>query len=312
MRSLNRSVFLGFTCIAVSGCQTWNTLESQARVDPRSIAHYRSAGGTLTLSTTCDKSTRLRGDAYDVAIDLDCFRFPSATPAQPGELAYSLAAQDDGSRNRLASILMKHSDDICTKELGDLSAREAITNTALGIATSVLKTVSSVVTGNNVKSWLSGGAAVTNATRDHVNAEVFRNVLTSAMAKAIGNERLILRDAMLAKFGTGRAAYPVDQMIMEVTQYHQNCSFYNGLVLVVDAVNRASPSIAGAYRDKSAAIADLDVRIAEMERRAAGAAKDSAEAKLYLKTLGEVIEQRNKLDIERSKLGSSPAAAAAK
>jgi hypothetical protein len=203
--------------------------------------------------------------------------------------------------------LIKHSDDICVKEMGDISARESISNTALGITTSLLSGLGTVVTGERTKAWLAGGAGLSNATRDHINAEVFRNVLASALAKAIENDRTVRRTAIVSQFTVAPELHSVDQMIADVNRYHQSCSFYNGLVLVVDAVNRASPSIAAEHRDKSAAIAQLKVDIAELDQTISRA--DAASRPALAKLKADLAAQLAKLQLERSNLSSAAAKA---
>jgi hypothetical protein len=299
------------TALTTSGCAAWNTLESQARADPRTVAAYPAHDVSRNVRQTTGSCaiTRLRGDAYDVPINLDCFRFPEQKDT--GQLAYKLAAGPapggQAARNRLASILIKHSDDICVKEMGDISARESISNTALGITTSLLSGLGTVVTGERTKAWLAGGAGLSNATRDHINAEVFRNVLASALAKAIENDRTVRRTAIVSQFTVAPELHSVDQMIADVNRYHQSCSFYNGLVLVVDAVNRASPSIAAEHRDKSAAIAQLKVDIAELDQTISRA--DAASRPALAKLKADLAAQLAKLQLERSNLSSAAAKA---
>lgn len=299
MSKLVQGTALAAAAFAASGCAAWNTLESQARVDPRSVAAYRASGAPPVL---CDIN-RLKGDAYDVPINLDCFRFPEQRGS--GEIAYVKAATDTTfeARNRLASILMKHSDDICVKEMGDVSAREAIANTALGTATSALSGLGAIVTGERIKSWLAGAAGFTNATRDHINAEVFRNILASALAKAVQNDRDARRKKIEGFFKTGKDKYSVDQMVADVNRYHQSCSFYNGLVMLVDAVNRASPGTATEYRDLTAAISDLTVEINELEARIAVTKDPTARTSLQAEHK-QLTEQRTLLRVQRSNLVS--------
>jgi hypothetical protein len=66
------------TALTTSGCAAWNTLESQARADPRTVAAYPAHDVSRNVRQTTGSCaiTRLRGDAYDVPINLDCFRFP--------------------------------------------------------------------------------------------------------------------------------------------------------------------------------------------------------------------------------------------
>ena len=295
---------------ALAGCQhALNDLESQARVDPRTVAAYPNAG-EVTPGSTCG-NRRMRGDAHDIAINLDCFYFPDeirAATQEPARLPILAYDQHAGStaaakvyRKRLAAVLVKHSDDVCTKELGDISAREAITNTLLGTVTSTLSTVSSIVTGERLKSWLAGGAAISSATRDHINAEVFRNVLSNAMAKAIENSRSTQLAAINTALDSTTNTYTVDDVIRDVNRYHQTCSFYNGLVLVVNAVNRVAPSIESDYRNLTAAINDIEDQIATLERRVK-AAPDAEKPKMQAE-LTKLNERKTALVLERSQLG---------
>jgi hypothetical protein len=315
-----KSSALVIALLGSSACSTFNNLESQARVDPRTVVSYQALPKAAQTGGRCDART-LRGDNHYVPLNLDCFYFPGTEPTAPvlgtpaslnrapvTGTAYQRAAISPGDRNRLAGILMKESDDVCVKEMGDVSAREAIANTLLGTATSALSTASSIVTGQKLKSWLAGGSAFTNATRDHINAEVYRNVLASAMAKAIDNSRKTERGEIMKRLERGIDLYAVDMMIADVNRYHQSCSFFNGLALVVDAVNRAAPETENEYRGLTVGISDLGIAIADLERRVAAA---TGESKTALQAeLNKLLDERTKLLVARANLGSSQPAPA--
>ena len=300
-----RAAAIAMCASALAGCQhALNDLESQARVDPRTVAAYPYAG-EVTPGSTCG-NRRMRGDAHDIAINLDCFYFPEQLRGKEyAVLAYDQAAGTTPEakiyRKRLAAVLVKHSDDVCTKELGDISAREAITNTLLGTITSTLSTVSSIVTGERLKSWLAGGAAISSATRDHINAEVFRNVLSNAMAKAIENSRSTQLAAINTALDSTTNTYTVDDVIRDVNRYHQTCSFYNGLVLVVNAVNRVAPGIESDYRNLTAAINDIEAQIVELKAHAATASP--AEKPKIDAEITKLIQRKEALVLQRSQLG---------
>jgi hypothetical protein len=301
---MKSALFMAAAAVLLSGCaHTLTNLEAQARIDPRTAAAYPNAGELSVGQNGCGPR-RLRSDEHSIAINLDCFYFPESlqaiTDPKTGEVkvlppipAYDLAAGSRIYRNRLAAVLVKHSDDVCTKELGDISAREAISNTVLGTITSTLSTVSSIVTGTKLKSWLAGGAAISSATRDHINAEVFRNVLSNAMAKAIENSRATQLTAIKTALKDNDVTdYTIDDAIRDINRYHQTCSFYNGLVLVVDAVNRAGPTIENDYRTLTTAISDLNIQIDQMKR-------DKASAELIAK----LEAKKAALVLQRSELG---------
>lgn len=214
----------------LGGC---TTLQNQSRVDPRTVANY-PRDDRIEGSKTCPAS--LDGDTHGGAVNLDCFRFPEDDPN--GITAYELAADRPTERNRLAAILIKHADDVCTQELGRLTANEAIANTALAALSSTLSGIATIVTGAHAKEIFAAGAGLSTASRSHVNAHVFRNVLSTAVSRAIHIARDKKRGEILAELTKDSVKYNVDQMIVDANSYHQTCSFYRGLALVLEAVDR--------------------------------------------------------------------------
>lgn len=227
-------------CANLTGCATLdNTLQVQSRVNPVTPAVYseRACGRTRVVSS----------DTRNDAIDLDCFTFPenaplakSIEPPPRDILAYTLATQTPEARNRLTSIIIKHSDDICTMELGRLTANEATANTALSIVGTGLSTAATVVGGELAKSILSGGAALASASRDHINVHVYRNTIAQAISQVITAERKIERDKIQEQYKTDLKLWSIDDAIREVNVYHQQCSFYKGLELLLKAANNSN------------------------------------------------------------------------
>lgn len=260
-----------------SGCAR---LQAQSRVDPQAVAYYNPGNfdpppaGTSGASGGCP--AKIPGDFHGGAVNLDCFYFPednkalAAGTSRPTAYARVAAEADQAKarilRNRLGDILITHADTICTREMGALVANEGTTNTALSTLDTLFSTTSTIVTGEQAKSILSGLAGVANASRAHINAEVYRNALATAIARAIENERgkqlATIRGNMSAKdVGT----YTLDQMIRDVNAYHQTCSFYRGISLVNDAVDATKPAAetpAGVTQTASEAI---DRQIAALE-----------------------------------------------
>ncbi|HEX6376345.1 MAG TPA: hypothetical protein VFZ91_11565, partial [Allosphingosinicella sp.] len=230
----------------LGGC---TTLQNQSRVDPRTVANY-PRDDRIENSNTCPEN--LDGDTHGGAINLDCFRFPEDDTTAPtaydraaGRLrdparptAYLLAAGSKIARNRLGAILIKHADDVCTQELGRLTANEAISNTALATVASTLSGIATIVTGEHAKEIFAAGAGLATASRSHINAHVYRNVLSTAVSRAIHIARDKQRGEIQAQLGKDPDAYNVDQMVVDVNAYHQTCSFYRGLTLVLEAVDR--------------------------------------------------------------------------
>ena len=200
-----RSVALGAVLLGTSACETVRDLEAQSRVDPQTIALYRLSATPQDAKDQCPVAPTGRyanerakkyayndrgpGDNHTGAVPLACFDFPGDAAARS---AYAAAAMPQGSayktasgpqtqmlnaryaRNRLASILLKQSDDICTTEMGRLVSREAMVNTSLSFLTSALAAAGGIVTGQTAHRILSGGAGLSNATRENFDANVYR------------------------------------------------------------------------------------------------------------------------------------------
>lgn len=309
-RAIGAPILILVSSLALSGCTALGRLEAQSRVDPRTIAIYPLAGTTGASSKDCEVP-RAGGDYRDGAIRIDCVHTdaievgPAAAGTVPAaavanqNLAFGLyneaARGNKIMRNRLASVLMKHSDDICTVELGQLTAREAMVNTGLGMATSALSTISSLVMGDFAKSALASGASFTNASRDHINAEVYRNILSTAISSAIDEERRATRQQLVDRFTIETADYSVDQMVMEVNRFHQGCSFYHGIGLVLKKVNRPGSSAANARRSIGVALNDIEGQIARIDRQFKGMKANDPR-------LAALVEQRAELEVTRTDL----------
>ncbi len=230
-------------------------------------------------------SKRTPADARPGALDLSCFYFPEdqepASPPYPSTAyAKSVSDREGLNRNRLAAILLKQADDICTSEKALLLMRQAEVNGWLSIATTGLSTASTIVGGDLAKSILSGGAALTSGSRDHVNTHVYRNQMIQTVTKAIDTERIRLLEKMELNFKHNTDIYSVDDMIRQVNVYHQACSFGTGLQIVMDSVEkrqefdrmdkmqRLDDQIRQLQDDqlRGVAIADIDTEIATLRK----------------------------------------------
>lgn len=291
---------------AQSAC---STLQAQARVDPQTIAYYNPGrtnapvkGGTTALAGNYpDCPAKLDGDSNSGAINLDCFRFPENRGT--GKTAYERVADEKTDamlRNRLAAILIKQSDDICEREMGNLTANEAIANTALTTLDSFFSTAATIVSGKQAKSILSGLAGASNTGRTTLRAEVYRNVLTTAISHAIINKRTTVKTALEAKYTLGPGQYTVDQMIVDVNGYHQICSFYRGISLVSEAVEAAKPPANPAADASATAIAALDKEIAKTEDERAKAVTAGENTAQLDKSLADLRTSRTALAITRA------------
>lgn len=295
--------------VVSSGC---TMIQAQSRVDPQTVASYSQLSIDNAKSCT---ATKLNGDTRLGAIDLDCLQFPETVTredstltfaptkiGQRGVLAYAAAQADKDHRNRLAAILMKQSDDICTQEMARLTANEAMVNAGLSIVGNGLSTTAAIVTGNLAKSILAGGASFANATRGHIDAEVYRNALSTAVGKAISAKREGLANSIRTHRSDSIGTYSVDDMILDVNAYHQSCSFYLGLQLVVEAVDKAAPSIASRSQGLANAINTLELRTADIDRQLSALPADDARRAPLVEERKALVEKHQGLVTEEASL----------
>lgn len=241
-------------CFALAAC---GTFQAQSRVDPIRIASYHS------VRDACVEQAFPR-DRRGGATNLDCFQFDGDSYT-----AYQLAKRDATGRNKLASYLIGESNTVCTRELGDLTANQAMVNAGLGILTTVFGTAGSIVTGQLAGNILSGAASGANSTRGHINAEVYREQLSPRVTRAIRDLRRTEHAALRGKFTNTIAQYDVETMIADVNDYHQLCSYYIGLDLILKDVDRAALERANPRRTASLAITNVRAQIASINRQLA-------------------------------------------
>ncbi|MBA3836953.1 MAG: hypothetical protein H2054_12475 [Sphingomonas sp.] len=249
-------------------------LGAAARVDPPVVARYPNAA---TSASDCASPSASKDSAVKHgAINLDCFKFPEANGpfvavkdpqvfvgrlsdgavsngmVQDGVIsltitgaklapdlpAYDLAVADKRARNRLASILITRSDDICTRDSASIFANEAAFNGIAKILVTGLASAATIVSGERAKTILSGLGAFTSGAADNVNATVYKNLLSQALINGINNERTRLRSTIYARNDEEVMNFNVDEMIRMVNEYHQACSFYKGLEFALKGTDK--------------------------------------------------------------------------
>jgi hypothetical protein len=287
---------LAASCLLLAGCA--DILKS-SRVNPQTIAVYPDAAGERwpgASSTLPCPLVGAIGDSNPGAVNLDCFQFPedrrsaaenaadgtgvvmAATKAAEAALRQPVRAYDraaggpdaDLARNRLAAILLKQADDVCTVEKGRLVRSETVVNFSLSFLTTALSAAATIVTGERAKSVLAGFATGSSATQDNVNATFYKNQLVQAIGKVMDAERERRLQIITGQLTLDVAHYPVDEVIRQVNGYHQACSFERGLQLLLDAaVDARGASAMLQTQANQAAAAVIKAQIAFVEARIA-------------------------------------------
>jgi hypothetical protein len=272
--------------ILLSGC---GRLGASSRVDPISIAVYPGGKRPSLLSGNSVKCPFVKGiGSYSSgAVDLDCFRFPEDIRKGKNELAYERAVSKRRERNRLTSLLLKQSDDICGREMGQLTANEATVNASLNILATAATTAATIVTGEQAQKILAGSGTIATASRSHLNSDVYRNTVAYAISRAISLERSRIHDLLKSRYSDSTAEFTVDDAIRSANEYHGVCSFYKGLELVLASVEGDQRS-----RDiqaRRAQINELEQQIRRYREQMQGLTGDAA--KVFSDKIAELVDR---------------------
>ena len=286
-----------------------------SRVDPLTIAVYPGGKNPGELdkagrggATTVGKCHLVEGAGgyFPGAIDLDCFKFPEDgekldpknqspnCPVLTSATAYARAVGCKRERNRLTALLLKHSDDICVREMGSLTADQATTNASLNILATAATTTANIVTGDQAKSILTGVGTFATASRSHINADVYRNTVAYAVSRAISIERKRLRDLIEGRYKDTVDIFTVDDAIRAANEYHGVCSFYRGLELVLASVEGDQRTRDAQMRREQ--IEELERQITQYRSLLSNKA-GGEDAKTYTDKIAELVDQIQRLTL---------------
>ena len=285
---MSKSKFMA--SVALVGVVTAGCIDGgKARVEPSNVAsYYRENECEVDRPGDPAPFRNSESRRRPGAIDLSCFRFPDqrrvelrqvrtrdsqaqAAPAEAGNdtaerslgaTAYEAAVKTEIDRDRLVYALIGQADNICTIEKSLMMEWQAAVNGYLSIATTGLSTASTIVTGELASNILSGGAALTSGSRDHVNTHVYRNQIIQTITSAIDSERSTTLSDIQQRLVQKVEQYSIDEAIRDVNAYHQLCSFGTGLQVVMQAVEAKEEN------DKSLRLNAIDEQIEYLSGRA--------------------------------------------
>jgi uncharacterized protein YunC (DUF1805 family) len=193
---------------------------------------------------------------------------PAATaqaPQSPGsgtacQTAYAEAVSDQTgiNRNRLEAVLLRRSDLICSEMKSEIVGTNDFLNFTFGEGTTILAGASAVVTGMSASRILAGLAAMTNATRSQINEVFYDNALKAAIVQKIDDMRSAKLSEIKKSSSTTTGApkplntYSTEQMLVDVQNYNDLCSFYSGVTGLTQSSTAYTPQglqdIIGQYK----------------------------------------------------------------
>ncbi|GFM34642.1 hypothetical protein DSM101010T_30070 [Desulfovibrio subterraneus] len=140
------------------------------------------------------------------------------------------------ARNQILRSYIMLSDLRCEKHKGDILANAASLNVGFGTLTTILAGTATFAGGEGTKSVLAGTAAMANSERSLFNEEIYYNALAIAITRAIDLDRNSKRTALQQGMDKKTSEYSIDTGMMDALQYHNACSFMNGLKAISSAI----------------------------------------------------------------------------
>lgn len=137
--------------------------------------------------------------------------------------------------------LMMVADRVCARDLARMSSDQRTINASLSTTSTALSSAASIVTGGLADNILSGGAALLGASRDHINAEVYRTTQPEIVTLLIQTDREEIAKALLAT--EPKRTFTQQEAIYYANKYHQACSQYHGLALLSEAASNKAEEI---------------------------------------------------------------------
>lgn len=153
-------------------------------------------------------------------------------PAEQKVAAMSCRVQ----RNFIVTDLMSKSRTACEAHKATIFGNEASWNVALGSLTNVFTGTAAVVGGPLGKSIFSALGLFTNAERSLINEEVYQKLLAPAIALKIDDLRNAKATDIRGKLAGTQSTmsnYPMQQALLDVMEYHDDCSFMLGLEMAL-------------------------------------------------------------------------------
>lgn len=266
----------------MGGCANYDEMKGLFRVDP--VVHR--------TQQESDKAKDFPDYFETINLDVYMFNPPHGINLKP---AYELALTDATARDRLQSEIMTLSDKVCEQHKGDITANNALMNSAFGILTSALAGSAAIVSGT-VAQGLAGGATFTNSTRSVIGEEIYQKYIAPAIVKAIEEKRIEKRSEIMAKNGKTTAEYRVWDAINDAQNYHQRCSFYSGVKSLAEAAEKVGLDRAGI----DAEISRLRDELVKLQTALSGVSAANVQAQQNLNdSIREVTAQINDLTLRR-------------
>ena len=142
-----------------------------------------------------------------------------------------------GARNALTSKILLLADDVCLQHKADIQGTATNLNLGLGSATTLFSGASTLATGTSAAT-LSAFATASNSTRSLVNEEVYQKAFSASILLAIDSDRASKKAPIVTGMKSSTTDYPIEMAIQQINEYHQSCSFVNGIEVISKSIQQ--------------------------------------------------------------------------
>jgi len=196
----------------------------------------------LTIGPDDKRVKQMRKDFGLEPVNLESFKLED----DKEHTAYQRAIVDPIVRNRLQTRLMTVSDRVCDDHKAAVLGFRAQSNLALSIITTLTGVGGGIASGSAANA-LSGAAAGTNATRSAINEEIYQRLLVPTILRSVDQNRKQKEQEIIAKreydgIPVKVEKYTVDEAVRDALNYHELCSFYQGVVTLTKGTERTMPT----------------------------------------------------------------------
>lgn len=207
--------------------------------------------GTPSVTSGGGLNGKVRSDGLPEAIDLDqgkggdLFKLADRHSTAGTTTSAVVAPNDDirkQARNDLQSLIKTQSDNICSAKIAQIKGTGDAIHGGLNSLTTILGGAGAIVTGVTAARVLAGTASITSGVHGNISQAVYQDFVTAAIPKAIKAGRETMWSEIETKRTKEISTYGVYEAIQDVSEYHNLCSFAEGLAALTKASEKLAPS----------------------------------------------------------------------
>lgn len=208
------------TSLTLTGCNSLKGFSHDGYSSRPLVSAESNEANFNILSTPSEKI--IKSAQSEEILDKDCIEKKDNNPSKSCMIA----------RNRITASLISESIQICAQHLNGIYGNEAAFNISSG-GLATLSSAFAAISSGGTASLLSAISTTASGGRALVNETVYKNMITTAVATKITEDRQQRANEILSKSQKPTSEYPIESAIIDALRFHESCSFRNGLELAL-------------------------------------------------------------------------------